>query len=256
VKVDINCDLGEGTTYADDERDAALLSLVTSANIACGLHAGDPSRIARTVRAAHERGVALGAHVSYDDRENFGRLVVERQREELTSDLLYQLGAISAIAEAQGARVTYVKPHGALYNQIVHDESHAGAVIDAIAAFNPALKLLTLPGAVVALHAAEKGITVVEEGFADRGYHRNGTLVARNLPGAVLTDPSLVARRGREIVCDRRVTTIEGESVSINVDSLCIHSDTPGAVELALSLRRELLEHHVTIAPFTDQGIS
>jgi UPF0271 protein len=250
MHVDINCDLGEGTTSADDENDRQLLELVTSANLACGLHAGDPYRMWSTIETSRRNGVALGAHVSYNDRPNFGRVVVERSRDELVADILYQLGSIAALAKAQGATISYVKPHGALYNRIVTDEAHAQAVAEAITIFDPSLKLLTLPGSVAEQRATQMGVEVRREGFADRGYHSDGTLVARSHPGAIITDPETVAQRGRDLVCKQELTTIEGDVISLSVDSLCIHSDTPGAVALARRLRSELESNNVSIRPF------
>src|SRR5580698_10635147 len=195
VVVDLNADLGESFgawRLGDDE---ALLALVTSANIACGFHAGDPLTIRRACAGAIARGVTIGAQVSYRDLAGFGRREMDVPPDELTAEVLYQIAALDGIARAEGGRVSYVKPHGALYNRAVWDPVQAGAVIAAIRAYDPALPLLTLPGSVAAVEASAAGLRVVSEAFADRAYNDDGTVVSRSQPGAVLTDPQAVARR-------------------------------------------------------------
>ena len=245
--MDLNSDLGEGYGRWTLGDDAALLEIVTSANVACGFHAGDPATIDRTVRAAVERGVAVGAQVSYPDLVGFGRREIDVPPGDLTADVLYQLGALEAFARSAGSRVRYVKAHGALYNRIVRDPVQAAAVAEAIRRYDPALPLLTLPGSAAAAAAAEAGIEAVGEGFADRAYTGDGRLVSRREPGAVLEDPGRVAARAARMATEGRVGTVDGGEVAVEVRSLCVHGDTPGAVELARAVRAALEEAGVVL---------
>ena len=248
--MDLNSDLGEGYGRWTLGDDAALLEIVTSANVACGFHAGDPATIDRTVRTAVERGVAVGAQVSYPDLVGFGRREIDVPPGDLTADVLYQLGALEAFARAAGSRVRYVKPHGALYNRIVRDPVQAAAVAEAIRRYDPALPLLTLPGSAAAAAAAEAGIEAVGEGFADRAYTGDGRLVSRREPGAVLDDPGRVAARAARMATEGRVGTVDGGEVAVEVRSLCVHGDTPGAVELARAVRAALEAAGVVLEAF------
>jgi UPF0271 protein len=248
--LDLNSDLGEGYGRWTLGDDAALLEIVTSANVACGFHAGDPATIDRTVRTAVERGVAVGAQVSYPDLVGFGRREIDVPPGDLTADVLYQLGALEAFARAAGSRVRYVKPHGALYNRIVRDPVQAAAVAEAIRRYDPGLPLLTLPGSAAAAAAAEAGIEAVGEGFADRAYTGDGRLVSRREPGAVLEDPGRVAARAARMATEGRVGTVDGGEVAVEVRSLCVHGDTPGAVELARAVRAALEEAGVVLEAF------
>ena len=248
--MDLNSDLGEGYGRWALGDDAALLEVVTSANVACGFHAGDPATIDRTVRAAVERGVAVGAQVSYPDLVGFGRREIDVPPDELTADVLYQLGALEAFAKAAGSRVRYVKPHGALYNRIARDPVQAAAVVEAIRRYDPALPLLTLPGSVAMEAAGEAGIPSVGEGFADRAYTAEGRLVSRREPGAVLHDPEQVAARAVVMATEHRVEAAGGEQVAVEVRSLCVHGDTPGAVDLARAVRTALEHAGVTLEAF------
>ena len=248
--MDLNSDLGEGYGRWALGDDAALLEVVTSANVACGFHAGDPATIDRTVRAAVERGVAVGAQVSYPDLVGFGRREIDVPPDELTADVLYQLGALEAFAKAAGSRVRYVKPHGALYNRIARDPVQAAAVVEAIRRYDPALPLLTLPGSVAMEAAGEAGIPSVGEGFADRAYTAEGRLVSRREPGAVLHDPEQVAARAVVMAIEHRVEAAGGEQVAVEVRSLCVHGDTPGAVDLARAVRTALEHAGVTLEAF------
>jgi 5-oxoprolinase (ATP-hydrolysing) subunit A len=248
--LDLNSDLGEGYGRWTLGDDAALLEIVTSANVACGFHAGDPATIDRTVRTAVERGVAVGAQVSYPDLVGFGRREIDVPPGDLTADVLYQLGALEAFARAAGSRVRYVKPHGALYNRIVRDPVQAAAVAEAIRRYDPGLPLLTLPGSAAAAAAAEAGIEAVGEGFADRAYTGDGRLVSRREPGAVLDDPGRVAARAARMATEGRVGTVDGGEVAVEVRSLCVHGDTPGAVELARAVRAALEEAGVVLEAF------
>jgi 5-oxoprolinase (ATP-hydrolysing) subunit A len=237
--VDLNADLGEGFgawRLGDDE---ALLDIVTSANVACGFHAGDPSTMRRVCAAAAERGVAVGAQVGYRDLAGFGRRRIDYDPDELRDDLLYQIGALDAFARLAGSRVSYVKPHGALYNTAVRDEGQAGAVVAAVAAFDRSLPVLGLPGSALLRLADGAGLRPVEEGFADRRYRPDGTLAPRTEPGALLT--------GAEEVVAQALRLATGTG---RVASLCLHGDTPGAVTLAGAVRAALEAEGVRLAPF------
>ena len=248
--MDLNSDLGEGYGRWALGDDDALLEVVTSANVACGFHAGDPATIDRTVRTAVERGVRIGAQVSYPDLAGFGRREMDVAPGDLTADVLYQLGALEAFARAAGSRVRYVKPHGALYNRIARDPVQAAAVVEAVRRYDPALPLLTLPGSAAMDAARAAGIPVVGEGFADRAYTAEGRLVSRREPGAVLHDPQRVAARAVRMATEHRVESVDGSQVEVDVRSLCVHGDTPGAVDLARRVRAALEEAGVTLEPF------
>lgn len=248
--MDLNSDLGEGYgpwTMGDDQ---ALLKVVTSANIACGFHAGDPSTMRRTVELAVKHGVTVGAHVSYPDRRGFGRRHIELPPSEVTDDLLYQVGALDALARSAGTKVSYIKPHGALYNEMASDERVAMAVVEGIRGLGQPMPLMTLPGSVAAVIAAEVGLPTVAEGFADRAYTPDGQLVPRDRPGAVLGDADEVAVRAVRMAVAGRVTTIEGTDLALRVDSLCVHGDSPGAVHLAQAVRAALTAAGVPLRSF------
>ena len=249
--MDLNSDLGEGYGHWALGDDAALLEVVTSANVACGFHAGDPATIDRTVRTATERGVAIGAQVSYPDLVGFGRREIDVPPDDLTADVLYQIGALEAFARAAASRVRYVKPHGALYNRIARDPVQAAAVVDAIRRYDPALPLLTLPGSAAMRAAEDAGIAAVAEGFADRAYTGEGRLVSRREPGAVLHDPEQVATRAVVMATEGRVETADGGEVAVEIRSLCVHGDTPGAVDLARAVRSALADAGVALEAFT-----
>ena len=248
--MDLNSDLGEGYGHWALGDDAALLEVVTSANVACGFHAGDPATIDRTVRTATDHGVAIGAQVSYPDLVGFGRREIDVAPDDLTADVLYQIGALEAFARAAGSRVRYVKPHGALYNRIARDPVQAAAVVEAVRRYDPTLPLLTLPGSAAMRAATDAGIPAVGEGFADRAYTGEGRLVSRKEPGAVLHDPERVAARAVVMATEGRVETVDGGEVAVEVRSLCVHGDTPGAVDLAKAVRAALDEAGVTLEAF------
>ncbi|HEY0541107.1 MAG TPA: 5-oxoprolinase subunit PxpA [Actinoallomurus sp.] len=245
--IDLNADLGEGFGPWRLGDDVALLSIVTSANVACGFHAGDPLIIRRTCAAAVERGVTIGAQVSYRDLAGFGRREMDVAPDELTAEVLYQIAALDGIARAEGGRVRYVKPHGALYNRIVRDPVQAAAVAAAVTAYDPALPMLTLPGS--ALHQVT-GVTVVNECFADRAYNADGTLVSRREPGAVIDDEHSVAARAARMAVDGTVEAIDGSEVNVDARSICVHGDTPGAVGLARAVRTILERGGIRLGPF------
>lgn len=248
--VDLNADLGESFGQWRLGDDDAMLAIVTSANVACGFHAGDPLTLRRTVAAAAEHGVTVGAQVAYPDLMGFGRRFVDATVEELSADILYQIGALEAMCRAAGSRVAYVKPHGALYNTAVHHEQHAQAVVEAVSAYDPGLPILGLPGSALLRRAREAGLTAVPEAFADRGYTPAGTLVSRREPGAVLHDPTEVAARMVRLVTDALITAADGTDVAVRARSICTHGDSPGAVDMARAVRAALIEAGVTVRSF------
>lgn len=246
MQVDLNADVGE-----ECGDDATLIPLLTSANVACGGHAGDAAVMRRTLGRCRQYGVRVGAHVSYPDRQNFGRLDMQLPSKELTMEVVRQLEALGAAAREVGVRITYLKAHGALYNRMADDAAVADAVLAALKTFDPKLSLLTLPGCVAARQAQAAGVEPVGEGFADRAYRDDGRLQARSEEGAVITDARAVAKRGLRLVQEGAVTGVSGKDVPLEIRSLCVHGDTPGAVELARALRRVLEEAGVEIRAFT-----
>ncbi|MET8314297.1 5-oxoprolinase subunit PxpA [Rhodococcus erythropolis] len=249
--VDLNSDLGEGFgawTLGDDD---AMLELVTSANIACGFHAGDPTTLLATCESAATRGVRIGAQVGYRDLAGFGRRFIDMSPKDLTADVIYQIGALDGLARVAGSRVTYVKPHGALYNAIVHHRRQARAVVAAVVAYDSSLPVLGLPGSVFLEEAREAGLDVVAEAFADRAYTAEGTLVPRTESGAVLNDPALVAERVRRMVVDGELDAVDGSTLKTTAESVCVHGDSPAAVDMAAAIRALLESSDVEITPFT-----
>jgi len=250
--IDLNCDLGEGYgpwTLGDPGADDALLSVVTSANVACGFHAGDPSIMAARCATALARGVAVGAHVAYRDLVGFGRRRLDVAPAELAADVTYQVGALQAVARSVGARVGYVKPHGALYNRIVHDEEQAAAVVAGVVGADPTLAVVGLPGSAVLRHARDAGLPTVTEAFVDRGYLADGTLVPRGHAGALVTDPDEAAERAVRLATEGVVVATDGTVVPVDAASLCVHSDTPGAVPVARAVRAALEAAGVALRP-------
>lgn len=251
LEIDLNCDLGESFGAWTMGNDAALLDIVTSANIACGFHAGDSHQMATTVAAAAERGVRIGAHVSYPDKAGFGRRAMAVSPADIATDTLYQLGALDAFARAAGTRVRYVKAHGALYHRIAQDAQAAHAVIHAMQQYDPALRLLTLPGCIAFEAAVEAGINAVAEAFADRAYECNGQLVSRREEGAVITDAQQVVARMVELVRSGHISSRDGSPLALSAQSICVHGDTPGAVSLASQLRDGLQAAGIRLKAFT-----
>jgi 5-oxoprolinase (ATP-hydrolysing) subunit A len=250
TRVDLNADLGEGFGQWRLGDDDGLLGVVTSANVACGFHAGDPSIMRRVCALAVARGVCIGAQVGYRDLAGFGRRGIDYDPADLAADVLYQIGALDGFARAAGDRVRYVKPHGALYNRIVQDEAQAGAVVEAVAAYDRALPLLGLPGSAVLRLAAAAGLSTVEEAFADRAYTPEGRLVPRGTPGAVLHDVELVCARTVAIARGEPIAAVDGSPVRVSARSVCVHGDTPGAVELASRVREALRGAGVAVERF------
>ena len=232
--MDINADVGEGG------QDAALLTLVTSANVAAGFHAGGPSVLRQTIRAARTGGAAVGAHPGFPDLAGFGRREMKVTPSEAEDFVLYQIAAVAGVAAAEGLKLQHVKPHGALYNMAAKDPVLAAAIARATAAFDPALWLFGPPGSALLEAGRAAGLRVVAEGFADRAYEPDGSLVKRDKPGAVIHDTATVVSRAIRMAIERVVTAVDGSMVRLDVDTLCVHSDTPGAEELAGSLRAGL----------------
>lgn len=253
ASVDLNSDLGESFgrwVLGDDE---AMLGLVSSANVACGFHAGDPTTLRRTCAGAASRGVVVGAQVSYRDLVGFGRRFMDVAPAELADDVLYQLGALDGMCRATGTQVRFVKPHGALYNAVVHHREQARAVVAAVRDYDPALMVLGLPGSVLLVEAAAAGLRTAREFFADRGYAPDGTLLPRTAPGALLHDADEVAARVLRAVQDGSVVAVDGSEVAVDsmrVDSVCVHGDSPGAVAMATAVRAGLERAGIPVRPF------
>ncbi|MFF2842154.1 LamB/YcsF family protein [Paenarthrobacter sp. NPDC057981] len=248
--MDLNADLGESFGSWTMGDDASMFRIVSSANVACGFHAGDPLTMLDSCRAAFELDVRVGAHVGYRDLAGFGRRSLDMTFDELFGDVLYQLGALDGMAHAVGASVDYVKPHGALYNRIVRDAEQAEAVVAAVHAYDPGLPVLGLPGSAWITLADEAGHPVFREAFVDRAYLPDGTLVPRTQEGAVLHDTAAVVAQAVRLATLKEVVAIDGSVVPVQADSLCIHGDTPGAVNMAAAVREGLEQAGVNIEAF------
>ncbi|WP_369032097.1 MULTISPECIES: LamB/YcsF family protein [Streptomyces] len=249
--IDLNADLGEGFgrwRLTDDEQ---LLSVVTSANVACGFHAGDAVTMRRVCELAAERGVRIGAQVSYRDLAGFGRRAMDVPPDELTAEVAYQIGALEVFARAAGTRVSYVKPHGALYNRVVHDKEQAEAVVEGVLLADDSLPVLGLPGSRLLELAGAAGLPAVPEAFADRAYTDEGTLVPRGQDGALVTDPEAVVTRSVTLARTGVIASRSGTPLAVHARSLCVHGDTPGAVELARRVRERLESAGVRVGAFT-----
>ena len=247
--IDLNADLGEGYGAWTMGDDLALLEVVTTANVACGGHAGDPTTMRAAATAAAARQVAITAHVAYPDRQGFGRRFLDMAPAELTDQVIAQTGALQAIARAAGTTVRGVKPHGALYNALAHHEAQAAAVVTALQELGGELPLLAAPGSVVAALAERAGLTVLLEGFADRSYTPAGTLTPRREAGAVLGTVKEVTAQALYLARDGRVRAVDGTLLDLPVRTLCLHGDTPGAVTLARAVRARLEAAGLGIRP-------
>ncbi|CDH05705.1 putative lactam utilization protein [Xenorhabdus bovienii str. oregonense] len=248
--IDLNSDLGESFGQWKMGNDAEMLGIVSSANVACGFHAGDPVGILQTLKSAKENQVAIGAHVSYPDLVGFGRRNMDIASHELTADVIYQIGALQGLALAAGTSVRYVKPHGALYNTIANDERQALAVIEGILVIDPNLALVGLAGSNILRLAQEKGLKTIAEAFADRAYTVSGELVSRREAGAVLHDVNLVGQRMLQLVTEGGVDSIDGKFTPIKADSICVHGDSPGALGMAKQVKKVLQQAGITIQSF------
>lgn len=248
--IDLNADLGEGFGVWRLGDDEAMLDVVSSANIACGFHAGDPAGLASTCRAAADRGVRIGAQVGYRDLAGFGRRFIDVSPSDLTADVIYQIGALAALAHAAGAAVRYVKPHGALYNTIVNHRAQAEAVAQAVNAVDPDLAVLGLAGSTFFDASQRLGLRTVPEAFADRAYRPDGTLVPRTDSGAVLHDVAEIAERVAIMVDRGKLTAIDGTIIDVTVESVCVHGDSPGAVAIAHAVRDRLIADGISLTAF------
>lgn len=248
--IDLNADLGEGFGVWRLGDDDAMLGIVTSANVACGFHAGDPAGLLRVCRSAAAAGVRIGAQVSYRDLAGFGRRFIDVTAEDLIADVVYQIGALQAIAHAAGSSVSYVKPHGALYNTIVTHHGQAAAVAEAVRQVDPRLPVLGMAGSAFFAEATRRELRTVAEAFADRAYRPDGRLVSRREPGAVLHDPAAIADRVAAMVTSGRVTAIDGTQIALQAQSVCVHGDSPGAVQIAAAVRDRLATSGVEIGAF------
>jgi UPF0271 protein len=251
TSIDLNCDLGEGFGAWDMGNDAAMIELASSVNIACGFHAGDADIMRRTVELAKARGVRIGAHPGYRDLHGFGRRPVPGMTtSEIENLVAYQIGALQAIATAAGHKVTHVKAHGALSNVACEDDMTAKAIAAAVKAVDPALIFVVLANSRLVAAGDAAGLPMVHEVFADRAYEDNGSLVSRRKPGAVLHDANIIAERVVRMVQDGAVVSVTGKTIKMRTDTVCIHGDTPGAVDIARGVRQALKDAGIEVAPF------
>lgn len=246
-QIDINSDVGESYGAFTNGADEELFPLISSANVACGFHGGDPRTMEKTVNALAAQGVAIGAHPSFPDLVGFGRRVLMATPDEIRTDVLYQIGALQAFCQVVGVPLHHVKPHGALYNLAAKDRAVADAIVDALRSLVPDALVYAQPGSAFAASASKAGLRVAREAFADRAYMHDGTLAPRNLDGAVLTNPELVAARVIQMIRGEAIPTLDGEPILIGADTVCIHSDTITAVSIATALHRALTDVGITI---------
>ena len=245
--IDLNADVGEGLGPWPMGADETLIPLVSSVNIACGSHAGDPVTIRRTVRLALEVGASLGAHPGYPDLVGFGRRELAMAPDELAASVLYQVAAVAGIARAEGGVLRHVKPHGALYHRLAADRAAAAAVVSAIVSLDAGLAVVGAPASALLAEATAAGLGALAEGFADRAYEPDGRLRPRTLPGALLDDPALAAAQAVSIARDGRVTAVDGTRVAMSVQTLCVHGDTPGAPAIAAAVRAALADAEIDV---------
>jgi 5-oxoprolinase (ATP-hydrolysing) subunit A len=249
ITIDLNCDMGESFGAYTIGADAEVMASISSANVACGYHGGDPAVMRRTVRLARDAGVAVGAHPGFQDLAGFGRREMRLAPQEVEDMVLYQIGALAAIAQSEGVRLQHVKAHGALYNMAAKDRALADAIARAVAAFDRSLMLFGLPGSELTRAGAACGLRVVSEGFADRAYESDGSLTPRSRAGAVIHDTEAVVRRAVRMAVDGRVTATDGSELAMHVETICTHGDTPGAQALTRALRAGLERAGAAIAP-------
>lgn len=248
--IDLNCDMGEGFGVYTLGYDEEVLPYVTSINAACGFHASDPSSMAKIVKLAKKYNVAIGAHPSFPDLAGFGRRVMDATLSEIKADVMYQIGALWAFCQAAGVKMQHVKAHGALYNKAAKDIGVAEAIAEAIKAVSPDLYMLCLANSLMTVGAKNVGVKYVEEAFADRAYNQDGTLVARSIAGSVIHDVDLVAERVVSMVKNKTVRTIDGQQIKIDAQTICVHGDTPGAVEMIKKINACLKSQDVVLKPF------
>lgn len=248
--IDLNCDLGESCEDRPNGDEAGTMASITSANVACGVHAGNPATMRRTVRLARDAGVAVGAHPGLFDPAGFGRMETRLTPEHVEDLVLYQVGALAAIASSEGVRLRHVKAHGALYNMAARDRALADALAKGVRAFDPSLVLFGMAGSAMLAAGAAAGLSVAAEGFADRTYDSEGRLTPRTQPGAVLRDPEVVVRRAVRMVAEGVVVATDGSEIRLRVDTVCIHGDTLGCHELARAVRLGLEHAGISVVPF------
>ncbi|MCW3981949.1 MAG: LamB/YcsF family protein [Candidatus Bathyarchaeota archaeon] len=250
LQIDINCDLGESFGAFRVGNDAEMMPFITSANVACGFHGGDPNVIAETVNLAKENGVAVGAHPGFPDLVGFGRRHMELSKKEVRNMVIYQLGALEAFAKASNVKLRHVKPHGALYNVAAKDKALAGAIIDAVSTVDPKLVLFAMAGSRIAKMASKAGLRVAQEAFIDRAYNPDGSLVPRTSAGAVVEDEKLAVKRAIQMVKEEAVKAIDGRLIEFReLHTLCVHGDTSNSLEIAKSVKSALLNAHIQVRP-------
>ena len=250
MKIDINCDLGESYGHFKVGQDQKIMPHITSANVACGFHAGDPVTMAHTVELAKKSGVAVGAHPGYPDLMGFGRREMKLSTKELRSYIMYQVGALQAFAKASNVNLQHVKPHGALYDTATRDSDISRTIVEAVLNIDTNLILLGPPHSMIAKTASQMGLRVALEAFADRAYNPDGTLVSRSQPGSVIEEPKLIVKRAKKMVEDGVVSAINGQTVHLGeVYTICVHGDTPNAVEMARILKASLLAAKIDVKP-------
>lgn len=257
MSIDLNCDMGESFGAYKLGLDEEVIRYITSANVACGWHAGDPVVMNRTVQSAAEHGVGIGAHPSYPDLLGFGRRNMDCTAEEISNYIIYQIGALMGFCSSNSAKLKHVKPHGNLYLTAVENEAVACAIARAIVEIDPNLMYVALAGAkgeLMTRVGRDFGLKVVYEAFPDRAYTPEGTLVSRRVEGAVIKDPKRVAERALEMAVENKVTAIDGTLIELRAETLCVHGDTPGAVELVKSIRTLLEAEGVTVEPMSYNG--
>lgn len=248
--IDLNSDVGESFgnwTFGDDAR---IIESTSSVNVACGFHAGDPTTIRTTIAAAKRAGVTIGAHPGYRDLSGFGRRFIDMEPTELTNDVIYQIGALQALAAAEGAKVEYVKPHGALYNTIAKHPVQARAVVEALLSVDSTLPLMVLPNSEIHRLALDAGLRTIPEAFADRAYNPDGSLVSRTKPGSVLKDVEAVVAQSLRLATSQEIRAVDGSILKVAAESICLHGDTPGAVAMASAVKQALVGAGVTIQSF------
>ena len=250
MRIDLNSDLGESFGPWPMGQDAVLMDSITSANVACGFHAGDPGAMRATIALAREKGVAIGAHPGFQDLVGFGRREMKATPQEVEDLVLYQVAALAGMAAAQGVRLQHVKAHGALYNMACRDRALAGAIAKATASIDRSLILFGLPNSELLRAGDAAGLTVAAEVFADRSYDPDGSLTSRSKPGSVIHDASKVVERAIKMVRDRQVVAVDGSTIKLQADTMCLHGDTPGAAALAGEIRRGLESAGVRVAAF------
>ena len=254
MQIDLNSDVGESFGAYRIGADADLVPHVTSVNVACGYHAGDPGVMRATVRLARAAGAAVGAHPGFPDLVGFGRRELRASPRDVEDMVVYQIGALAAMARAEGVALAHVKAHGALYNMAARDRTLADAIAAAVRAVDPSLVLFGLPGSELLRAGEAAGLAVASEGFADRAYAPDGSLASRTTAGSVLHDPDVVVRRALDMIQHGRVTTVTGSQLAFRVDTLCVHGDTPGAPDLVRRLRQGLEQQGIVVAPLRVAG--